>query len=89
MAARKSPGTTIPINGPAVRRIRMEKGIEPAELAARIGVHRSYVTRIELGEGDQARRVSLRVHMALRHVLGVSGQDLIEPLAMETTGAAA
>jgi transcriptional regulator with XRE-family HTH domain len=46
---------SIDINGPAVRALRMAKGVGITPFAARLGCHRSYVSGIEVGN---AARVS-------------------------------
>jgi HTH-type transcriptional regulator/antitoxin HipB len=44
--------------GAAIRHYRREAGLSQAELAARIGVHRSYLSDLERGkETEQLRRI--------------------------------
>lgn len=75
MTRRRSPTTSIPVNGPALRRLRKRRGIEVADLAPQIGISRSYLTRIELGDGENARKVSLTVFHQLLKVLRVHNED--------------
>ncbi len=58
----------MPIDGPLVRTIRVAQRIELADLAARVGISRSYLTQIETGARN---RVSVSVLGALEHHLGL------------------
>lgn len=46
---------SIHINGPAIRALRMAKGVGVSPFAVRLGCHRSYLSNIEIGT---YRRVS-------------------------------
>lgn len=63
---RARPTTAVPIDGAALRQIRIERGLEVAALAARVGVSRPYLTKLELGHSPRA---SATVHAALLRVL--------------------
>lgn len=65
-----STGTTIEINGFAVRERRVREGKAVAALAAEVGVQRPYIAKIELGH---SRRVSPAVFNAL--VVALAVQD--------------
>jgi len=56
----------VEINGFALREIRVRSGVETLSLAEQIGVSRSYITRLELG---QRERVSPRIYQALLSAL--------------------
>ena len=60
--------STIPIQGYALREIRIRTGLEVAQLAAEVGVTRAYIARIELGH---SRRVSATVYEALLNALQI------------------
>lgn len=66
MKTRARPSTAVPIDGATLRQARIDRGIEVADLARRIGVTRSYVTKLELGHSPRA---SATVHAALVRVL--------------------
>jgi transcriptional regulator with XRE-family HTH domain len=59
--------------GPAIRQYRREAGLMQAELAARVGIDQSYLSRLEQGqETEQLRRIitifkQLGVRASLRH----------------------
>lgn len=69
---RARPTTAVPINGEALRRIRIERGIEVADLARRIQVSRPYLTKLELGHSPRA---SASVHAALVRALQPEHRD--------------
>ncbi|MBX7264956.1 helix-turn-helix domain-containing protein [Micromonospora sp. Llam7] len=69
---RRRPTTAVPIDGDALRRIRIDRGIEVADLATRIRVSRAYVTKLELGHSPRA---SASVHAALIRVLQPETRD--------------
>ncbi|MEV6693393.1 helix-turn-helix transcriptional regulator [Micromonospora sp. NPDC051196] len=69
---RRRPTTAVPINGPEIRRVRMARGIEVADLASRIQVSRAYLTKLELGHSPRA---SVSVHAALVRVLQPESHD--------------
>lgn len=56
-----------------VRQLRQRQGISQEELAARSGLHRTYVGSVERGE----RNVTLSSLESLAAALGVSARDLI------------
>lgn len=56
-----------------VRQLRQRQGISQEELAARSGLHRTYVGSVERGE----RNVTLSSLEALAAALGVAARDLI------------
>ena len=58
-----------------VRSLRHALGVSQEELAARCGLHRTYVGSVERGE----RNVTLRTVEALASVLGVSVPELLTP----------
>jgi transcriptional regulator with XRE-family HTH domain len=66
MSKRRPATTAVPINGRAIRDLRIDRGLEVADLAARIQVSRAYLTKLELGHSPRA---SARVHAALVRVL--------------------
>ncbi|MEE6259148.1 helix-turn-helix domain-containing protein [Plantactinospora sonchi] len=51
---RARPGTAVPIDGAELRRIRIERGIEVADLARRLRISRGYLTKLELGHSPRA-----------------------------------
>lgn len=57
-----------------VRRFRSETGLSQEELAARAGLHRTYVSSIERAE----RNVSLENIFVLAEALGVEPSDLLK-----------
>lgn len=71
---RRAPTTAVPINGAALREIRIRTGIAVADLAKEIGVGRSYVTKIELGH---SKRVSPEVFRALMTALDIRDQRVL------------
>lgn len=58
-----------------VRALRHAKGVSQEELAARCGLHRTYVGSVERGE----RNVTLSTLEVLASVLGVSVPELLTP----------
>lgn len=67
-------GSTIRIHGYACRTIRELKGRAVGELAKKLGVNRSYITRIELG---YAPRVSSVFYSRLLAELGISDHRVL------------
>ncbi|MFE1903853.1 helix-turn-helix domain-containing protein [Streptomyces gardneri] len=45
----QAPRPTFEVDGAAIRKIRMSRGIPIADLARRAGISRSYLTRLEIG----------------------------------------
>lgn len=62
-----------------LRRLRTATGLSQEVLAARAGLHRTYVSSIERGQ----RNVSLENIFALAGALGCDPQDLIDVRASE------
>lgn len=60
--------TTIAVNGPALREIRMRSGLGVKELADSAGVQRSYIAKIELGH---SRKVSPQVFQSITQALAL------------------
>jgi predicted transcriptional regulator len=69
---RARPSTAVPIDGAAVRRVRIDRGIEVADLARLIQVSRPYLTKLELGHSPRA---SATVHARLIRVLKPETRD--------------
>ena len=67
-----SPKETLAAN---LRRMRRATGLSQEELAARAGLHRTYVSSVERAE----RNVSLKNIYLLAGALGVEPGDLIAP----------
>lgn len=63
------PTTAVPINGAALRELRIRTGVSVADLAVEIGVTRAYLTKIELGH---SKRVSPTVFNALLSALRIA-----------------
>ena len=59
-----------------VRRLRTATGLSQEELAARAGLHRTYISSIERGQ----RNVSLENIFALASALGCDPRELLAPL---------
>lgn len=64
----RTSATTIPINGYALRTIRVLTGLGVSDLAAQVEVERSYIAKIELGH---SRRVSPAVFRAICDALEI------------------
>jgi transcriptional regulator with XRE-family HTH domain len=62
------------IVGRNIRRLRRERGLSQEDLAAEIGVHRTYMGGVERGE----RNLTLRSLERLADRLGVSPVGLLE-----------
>lgn len=58
-----------------VRTLRHAQGVSQEELAAKCGLHRTYVGSVERGE----RNVTLNTLEVLASVLGVSAPELLTP----------
>lgn len=61
--------TTVPINGAALREIRVRSGVSTESLAKDVGVGRPYIARIELGH---SRRVSPEVYNKILSALAIT-----------------
>ena len=55
--------------GQAVRKLRQEQKISQVELAARCGLHRTYISDIELGKGNVSLENIERLAAALNRPL--------------------
>ena len=55
--------------GQAVRRIRLEQGISQEELAERCGLHRTYVSDVELGKRNVSIENIERIAISLQKSL--------------------
>lgn len=66
--------SSIEVNGPAVRALRIANRIEPQALAERIGKTRAYLVKIELGHSP---RVSLETLEALERELGITDRRVL------------
>lgn len=55
--------------GRAVRRIRLEQGISQEELAGRCGLHRTYISDIELGKRNLSLENIERIAFSLNKTL--------------------
>jgi len=65
-----------------LRRLRTATGLSQEELAARAGLHRTYVSSVERGQ----RNVSLENIFALARALGCDPQELVDARAAEGDG---
>jgi len=61
--------------GQKVRELRIKKGISQEQLAELSGLHRTYISSLELGK----RNVSLINIFALAKALGVTPDKLLKP----------
>jgi len=61
--------------GDRVRELRIKKGLSQEQLAELSGLHRTYISSVELGK----RNVSLINIFALAKALGVTPDKLIKP----------
>lgn len=69
--------------GRRIKRFREEKGISPAELAARAGISRSYLSELENGKGEH-KRPSAEMMYKVGKALGISMSELLgKPLITE------
>ena len=55
--------------GQAVRKIRFEKGISQEELADRCGLHRTYISDVELGKRNLSLENIERIAISLNKTL--------------------
>lgn len=63
--------------GKRVREIRKERGLSQVELAAKVGIDRSYMGFLERGE----RNPSLEVIAKIAEALSVTPDELLKPSA--------
>lgn len=68
----KAPRATYEVDGAAIRKIRMSRGIPIADLARNARISRSYLTRLETGVRRQMRPPT---YTALRGALGIPPDD--------------
>lgn len=61
------------VNGPALRRLRQQLGIKPAELAGRLGVSTSHLRNIECG----FRQGSPELRYKIARALGVDVTEIL------------
>lgn len=67
-----APRPTFEVDGAVIRKIRMSRGIPTADLARRIGISRSYLTRLEIGV---RRHMRPHTYAALRQALELPSTD--------------
>ncbi|MEV6477664.1 helix-turn-helix transcriptional regulator [Streptomyces sp. NPDC051657] len=63
---------TYEVNGAAIRKLRMSRGTQLADLARNAGITRSYLQRLETGVRRQMRPPT---YVALRTALGLQPDD--------------
>lgn len=57
--------------GQAVRKVRLEQGISQEELADRCGLHRTYISDVELGKRNISLENIERIAISLNRTLSV------------------
>lgn len=62
----QAPRPTFEVDGAAIRKIRMSRGLPIADVARRTGISRSYLTRLEIGV---RRHMRPHTYAALRSAL--------------------
>lgn len=67
-----APRATYEVDGAAIRKLRMARGIQIADLARNARITRSYLSRLETGVRRQMRPPT---YTALRTALGISADD--------------
>jgi transcriptional regulator with XRE-family HTH domain len=67
-----APRATYEVDGAAIRKIRMERGITIADLARTASITRSYLSRLETGVRCHMRPPT---YLALRTALGIDADD--------------
>ena len=55
--------------GQAVRKVRLEQGISQEELADRCGLHRTYISDVELGKRNISLENNERIAISLNRTL--------------------
>ncbi|MFD0146177.1 MULTISPECIES: helix-turn-helix domain-containing protein [unclassified Streptomyces] len=68
----QAPRPTFEVDGAAIRKIRMSRGIQIADLARRAHISRSYLTRLEIGV---RRHMRPPAYAALRAALELPEDD--------------
>ncbi|MDT9688152.1 helix-turn-helix transcriptional regulator [Streptomyces sp. P9(2023)] len=68
----KAPRPTYEVDGAAIRKIRMSRGIKIADLARNARISRSYLTRLEIGVRTNMRPPT---YAALRTALELDPED--------------
>jgi len=66
--------TTFEINGYALRELRKRSGVEIADLAKQVGIHRASMANIELGHRQQ---VSAKTFSAILSALAITDQRVL------------
>lgn len=72
----QQPPTTYTVNGPKVRELRKEAGLELADLAEEAGISRRYLSHIENGTRTRMRPTR---YQRLRQALGATNRQLLAP----------
>ncbi|MFD4263974.1 helix-turn-helix domain-containing protein [Streptomyces sp. NPDC058534] len=67
-----APRATYEVDGAAIRKLRMARGIQIADLARNARITRSYLSRLETGVRRQMRPPT---YSALRNALGIPAED--------------
>lgn len=67
---------TFEVDGDAIRKARMDEGLEISELAERAGISRRYLSHLETGTRRHPRP---KRYMALRAALNVTDDRLLAP----------
>lgn len=78
--------TTVPINGPVLRELRIRSGIGVSALAKEAGIGRPYLTKLELGH---SKRVSPEVFASLMQALRITDQRVLRGVEDALTSVAA
>lgn len=67
---------TFQVNGAAIRKRRMQRGMDPSDLARAVGVTASYITKLERGDRSHMRPGP---YVALRAALEADDEELLAP----------
>ena len=65
-----------------LRRLRLSAGISQEDLAARAGIHRTYVSSLEQGR----RNIGVATVFALSKALGCDPREILAPLSETSEG---
>lgn len=76
---RRRPTTAVPINGAALRELRIRTGVSVADLAREVGVGRPYISQLELGA---RHRVSPKVFNAIMSALRIEDRRVLSAEAV-------